>query len=31
MQTVIINFSYFDYIENLGKDNLSLEHRHDAN
>ena len=31
MQTVLINFSYFDYIENLGKDTLSLEHRHDAN
>ena len=31
MQTIFINFSYFDYIENLGKDNLSLEHRHDAN
>ena len=31
MKTILINFSYFDYIENLGKDNLSLEHRHDAN
>ena len=31
MQTVLINFNYFDYIENLGKNNLSLEHRHDAN
>ena len=31
MQAVFINFSYFDYIENLGKNNLSLEHRHDAN
>ncbi len=31
MQTISINFSYFDYIENLGKNNLSLEHRHDAN
>ena len=31
MQRIFINFSYFDYIENLGKNNLSLEHRHDAN
>jgi hypothetical protein len=31
MQTILINFNYFDYIENLGKNNLSLEHRHDAN
>ena len=31
MQTIFINFSYFDYIENLGKNNLSLEHCHDAN
>ena len=31
MQTVFINFSNFDYIENLGKNNLSLEYRHDAN
>jgi hypothetical protein len=31
MQTILINLNYFDYIENLGKDNLSLEHRHDAN
>ena len=31
MQTVFINFSYFDNIENLGKNNLSLEYRHDAN
>ena len=31
MQTVFINFSYFDYIENLGKNKLSLEYRHDAN
>ena len=31
MQTIFINFNYFDYIENLGKINLSLEHRHDAN
>ena len=31
MQTIFINFGYFDYIENLGKNNLSLEHRHDAN
>jgi hypothetical protein len=31
MQTIFINFSYFDYIENLGKNNLSLEHHHDAN
>jgi hypothetical protein len=31
MQTIFINLSYFDYIENLGKNNLSLEHRHDAN
>ena len=31
MQTIFINFSYFDYTENLGKNNLSLEHRHDAN
>ena len=31
MQIVFINFSYFDYIENLGKSNLSLEYRHDAN
>ena len=31
MQTIFINFSYFDYIENLDKNNLSLEHRHDAN
>ena len=31
MQTVSINFNYFDYIENLGKSNLSLEYCHDAN
>ena len=31
MQTVFLNLSYFDYIENLGKNNLSLEYRHDAN
>ncbi len=31
MQTIFINFSYFDNIENLGKNNLSLEYRHDAN
>jgi len=31
MQTILINFNYFDNIENLGKNNLSLEHRHDAN
>ncbi len=31
MQTILINLNYFDYIENLGKNNLSLEHRHDAN
>lgn len=31
MQTIFTNFSYFDYIENLGKNNLSLEYRHDAN
>ena len=31
MQTILINFNYFDYIENLGKSNLSLEYRHDAN
>ena len=31
MQTIFINFNYLDYIENLGKNNLSLEHRHDAN
>ena len=31
MQTIFINFSYLDYIENLGKNNLLLEYRHDAN
>ena len=31
MRTIFINFNYFDYIENFGKNNLSLEHRHDAN
>ena len=31
MQTIFINFSYFDNIENLDKNNLSLEYRHDAN
>ena len=31
MQAVLTNLSYFDYIESLGKNNLSLEYRHDAN
>ena len=31
MQTIFINFNYFDYIKNLDKNNLSLEYRHDAN
>ena len=31
MQTILINFSYFDYNKNLGKNNLLLEYRYDAN
>ena len=31
MQTILTNLNYFDYIENLGKNNPSLEYRHDAN